>query len=135
MTEKPRLIVAFDVDDTLIVPAVAAGFDRDVPNYNTIAIYRWFQAQGCEMVIWSGGGADYAQQWADKLGLRADHYFDKHAQKMAFDMREGDIWPDIAFDDSSYLKLGKVTVQVKRVNNSVVRHPERIEYAKEVRGQ
>ena len=78
-----RLLVAFDVDDTLIVPAVATGFDRDVPSYETIAVYRWFQAQGHEMVIWSGGGADYARQWADKLGLTADWYLDKHAATAA----------------------------------------------------
>lgn len=134
MTEKPRLVVAFDVDDTLIVPAIATGFDRDVPNYDTIAIYRWFQAQGCEMWIWSGGGADYAEQWADKLGLRADRFFDKHVAHK--DIQAGRMeWPHIAFDDSSYLDLGTVNVQVKRVNNSIVRHPERIEYAKEVRGR
>lgn len=124
--EKKRLVVAFDVDDTLIVPAVATGFDRDVPNYDTIAVYRWFQAQGAEMIVWSGGGEDYARQWADKLGLVADAFFDKHDPAKPY--------PDIAFDDSSYLDLGRVNVQVKRVNNSVVRYPERIAAAAEIRG-
>ena len=50
------MIIAFDVDDTLIVPSVATGFDRDTPNYDVIMLYRWFQSQGHTMVIWSGGG-------------------------------------------------------------------------------
>ena len=110
-----RLVIAFDVDDTLIIPAIATGFDRDVPNYETIAIYRWFQAQGNYMIIWSGGGQSYAEMWAEKLGLVADEILDKHSG------REG---VDIAFDDSE-IKLAKVNVQVKRVNNQITRYPER----------
>ena len=113
----PRLTVAFDVDDTLIVPAVVTGFVRDVPNYETIAVYRWFQAQGHQMIIWSGGGADYAHQWADRLGLTADYYFDKHDRKA--------LTPDLAFDDSD-LTLATVNVKVRRINNSVVRYPDRV---------
>ena len=52
--------IAFDVDDTLIIPSVVTG-DRDVPNYEIIDIYRWFQRQGYEMVIWSGSGIDWAK--------------------------------------------------------------------------
>ena len=68
---KQNLVVAFDVDDTLIIPSVVTG-NRDVPNYETIAVYRWFQSQGCHMVIWSGSGVDWAQTWGEKLGLQPD---------------------------------------------------------------
>lgn len=94
------------------------GFDQDVPNYETIAVYRWFQAQGHTMVIWSGGGADYAQAWAEKLGLNASYYFDKHDTTLA-----GLI--DLAFDDAD-LTLAKVNVKVRRINNKVIRYPERV---------
>ena len=40
--------IAFDVDDTLIIPSVA-GYAKDIPNYETIAIFRWFKAQGHHM--------------------------------------------------------------------------------------
>lgn len=111
-----RLVIAFDIDDTLIVPAIATGFDRDVPNYDNIAIYHWFQNQGAFMIIWSGGGQSYAEMWADKLGLVADEILDKHSG------REG---VDIAFDDAD-IKLARVNVQVKRINNQIVRYPERV---------
>lgn len=61
--------IAFDVDDTLIIPAIATGLKQDTPNYETIAIYKMFQNLGFFMVIWSGCGTDYARMWADKLGL------------------------------------------------------------------
>lgn len=112
-----KLKIAFDVDDTLIIPAVATGFDRDVPNYETIAMYHWFQAQGNYMIIWSGGGKDYAKMWAEKLGLEADEY-------LAKDTRMKDKI-DIAFDDSD-IELGKVNVKVKRLNNKIIRYPEKL---------
>lgn len=102
--------VAFDVDDTLIIPNVATGFPQDTPNYETIAVFRWFQAQGHHMIIWSGSGPDYAKAWADKLGLDAE-------------IRVKAVSPDvdIAFDDMRSANLGKVNVTVRRLNNSISR--------------
>jgi len=102
------LKIAFDVDDTLIIPSVA-GYAKDVPNYDTIALYRWFQAQGHYMIIWSGSGVDWAKTWAEKLGLKADEF-----------PRKGSIPVDIAFDDCD-VKLGLVNVKVKRINNHISR--------------
>lgn len=104
-----KLKVAFDVDDTLIIPSVVTG-NRDVPNYETIAIYRWFQAQGCHMIIWSGSGMDWAQTWGEKLGLQPDEIRPK-----AFDQTI-----DIAFDDCE-VNLAKVNIKVGRVANNISR--------------
>ena len=60
------MIIAFDVDDTLIVPNVATK-TIDIPNYRNIWLYQWFQENGDRMIIWSGGGEDYAKHWAEKL--------------------------------------------------------------------
>jgi len=105
---KERLKIAFDVDDTLIIPSVA-GYAKDVPNYKTIAIFNWFKEQGHYMIIWSGSGVDWAKTWAEKLGLEADEY-----------PRKGEIKVDIAFDDC-IVELGKVNVKVKRINNNISR--------------
>lgn len=104
-----KLTIAWDVDDTLIVPCIVTGFDDDCPNYDTIAVFRWFQAQGHEMIIWSGGGIDYAKRWAEKLGLEAE---------IREKMKSEDI--DIAFDDCD-VDLGKVNVKVKRLKNGISR--------------
>lgn len=39
----------FDIDDTLIVPRVATGLSYETPNYENIAIFKYFQAQGYAM--------------------------------------------------------------------------------------
>lgn len=102
--------IAFDTDDTLIVPGICVDLPRDIPNYETIAIYKWFQAQGNHMIIWSGGGVDYAATWAEKLGLKPDEIRVKEKCE--------DI--DICFDDC-IVDLAKVNVRVKRINNRVDR--------------
>lgn len=108
---KPTgLRVAFDVDDTLIVPSVATDMAVDTPSYSVISIYRWFQQQGSYMIVWSGGGEDYARMWAEKLGLQPDEV--RHKRKC------DDV--DIAFDDCD-VELGKVNVKVKRLNNQISR--------------
>lgn len=101
--------IAFDVDDTIIIPSIVTG-NRDVPNYETIAIYRWFQAQGNYMIIWSGSGVDWAASWAEKLGLMPN--------EIRVKSKSDDV--DIAFDDCD-VDLGKVNVKVKRVSNDLSR--------------
>jgi len=103
--------IAFDVDDTLIIPGIATGLPMDTPNYDTIALYWWFKAQGNTMIIWSGGGVDYATRWAEKLGLKPDHILSK--------TKEGNN-VDIAFDDCN-VDLAKVNIKVNRLNNSISR--------------
>ena len=105
-----KLKIAFDVDDTLIIPSVATGLDIDTPNYDTIALYRWFQAQGNYMIIWSGSGVDWATRWSEKLGLKPDDIRPKEAS----------IDIDIAFDDCD-VDLARVNVRVSRLNNSISR--------------
>lgn len=112
--------IAFDIDDTLIIPSVATGLDRDTPNYETIAIYRWFQAQGHEMYLWSGSGIDWAKTWGEKLGLvpftvipKQKHYEDPASLcRLAY--------IDVAFDDCD-VDLAKVNIKIKRLNNGISR--------------
>lgn len=102
--------IAFDIDDTIIVPSVATGLDRDTPNYETIAIYKWFQSQGHTMILWSGSGTDWAKTWGEKLGLKPDAVISKD--------KHGGV--DICFDDCD-VDLAKVNIKVKRTNNSTSR--------------
>jgi len=101
--------IAFDIDDTLIIPSVVTK-GRDIPNYETIAIYKWFQAQGNEMILWSGSGIDWAKTWGEKLGL----------QPFTVMRKGGQMDIDIAFDDCD-VELAKVNIKVKRIENSISR--------------
>jgi len=105
-----QLKIAFDVDDTLIIPSVATGFERDTPNYKTIEMFKWFQSQGHYMIIWSGSGIDYAKTWAEKLGLKADEYPIKEKRE--------DI--DMCFDDCD-VDLATINFKIKRTENSISR--------------
>jgi len=104
------LKIGFDIDDTLIVPCVVTGLPLDTPNYDTIALYKWFQDQGHYMILWSGSGVDWATTWGEKLGLKPDAVYVKKAGQ--------DV--DICFDDCD-VELAKINVKVKRINNSVDR--------------
>lgn len=103
--------IAFDIDDTLLVPSVASGYGRDTPNYENIAVLRWFQAQGHEIILWSGSGTDWATTWGEKFGLQPFTVIVK---------QKGEGTIDIAFDDCD-VDLAKVNVKVRRLNNSISR--------------
>ena len=86
-------VVAFDVDMTLIT-------EDYKPIYENIQLFHLFKKLGCHMVIWSGGGVDYAARWAEKLGLEAEI-----CVKASFK-------PDIVFDDMDYEWEGNVVIKV-----------------------
>lgn len=102
--------IAFDIDDCLLVPSVASGFGRDTPNYETVAVLKWFQAQGHTIILWSGSGMDWAATWGEKLGLAPYVVLPKDKKGAA----------DIAFDDCD-VDLARVNVKVRRVNNKISR--------------
>ncbi len=102
--------IAFDIDDTLIVPSVVT-WDRDTPNYENIALYKWFQAQRHTMILWSGSWTDWAKTWWEKLGLQPDAILIKEKEGNAV---------DIAFDDCD-VDLAKINVKVQRFDNQVSR--------------
>lgn len=108
--ENKRLKIAWDIDDTLLVPSVVTGSGENVPNYHVIAVYKWFQAQGYEMILWSGSGMDWAKRWGEKFGL----------EPFTVRMKEASEDVDIAFDDCD-VKLAKVNVKVKRIDNNISR--------------
>jgi len=102
--------IAFDVDDTLIIPPCVNGLDIDTPSYETIVLYKWFQNQGHQMIVWSGSGIDWAKRWAEKLGL----------QPCEIRVKEKSEDIDICFDDCN-VDLAKVNVKVNRINNRISR--------------
>lgn len=87
--------IAFDVDGTLIAT-------DGRPRYDVIAVYQFFQRHGHTMIIWSGGGTDYAQMIADRLYLDPDAILPKRKERNAV---------DIAFDDMD-VDLATVNIRV-----------------------
>ena len=90
------MTVAFDIDGCLIH---LSGDLEDTPRYGVLDLFRWFQRHGHDMVIWSGGGIDYATRWARRMGLEARI------------IEKGSIVPDLAVDDE-HVKLGTLNLKV-----------------------
>ena len=62
-------IIAFDVDDTLIHQEVGTNVTR--PKWHVVDLLRWFYNQdGWEVVIWSGGGIDFSPAHSLGFSLR-----------------------------------------------------------------
>ena len=56
--------IAFDVDGTLI------DMMSDTPNYQVVNLLLWFLHQvGWDVIVWSGGGVDYAKMYVRRLGF------------------------------------------------------------------
>lgn len=106
------MIFAFDVDGTLITYS-------DKPRWDVIDTLRHLSKFGT-ILVWSGGGKDYAEQWVRKLHLeefveschtkpirdiRGNHFYDGKEQPLAKD------YVDVCFDDE-LVDLAKVNVKV-----------------------
>jgi hypothetical protein len=97
-------LIAFDVDGCLID-------EYDRPRYDVIAILRELQKYN-DIVVWSGGGKDYAANWARKLGLFNENVPGLSVLVMSkYDSKLLDV--DIAFDDEDASGLARVWVPVK----------------------
>ena len=72
----------FDVDDTLLMWSIPDGFEGDLvtvrcrdyienlaPNEHNIKLLKKFATRGHAVVVWSGGGADWAEAVVKALGL------------------------------------------------------------------
>ena len=95
------MTIAFDVDGTIV------NLD-DTPNFKVIDLLRWFSQNGDRVIVWSGGGGDYAKMWADRFNLP---YFTT-AMK---DRATAKLWDiDIVVDDE-FVKLGKVNIKVNKL--------------------
>ena len=112
-----KTIVAFDVDGTLItnndserVHGVPSNDEvPHVPIINMLATFSRFK--NVKIVVWSGGGKEYAETWGRRLGL--DKYVWRYASKLeAKELAE--IYPIIAIDDIQDCTLGNIANLIVR---------------------
>lgn len=114
-----KVIIAFDVDGTLIknvmvgdgrIPGVVS--NEDVPivhQINTLQVLS--HSKNVRIVVWSGGGKEYAARWGRRLGL--DQYVWRYASKT--EHKELRLQCDmlIAIDDIQSTRLGDVNLIVR----------------------
>jgi predicted HAD superfamily phosphohydrolase YqeG len=99
--------VAFDVDETLID-------ENDQPKWEIRSLLVTLYELGCDVIVWSGGGKEYAEMWGRRLFLPEDiTYLDKPIKSYNEGKEIGDTAGivDIAFDDMS-TNYGLVNIKV-----------------------
>lgn len=112
-----RVIFAFDVDGTLIRntnPARVHG----VPSVTDVPIVHWINTlqvlstcKNIRIVVWSGGGKQYAETWGRRLGL--DQYVWRYASKTEHDSLKELCDFLIAVDDIQATRLGDANLIVR----------------------
>lgn len=114
-----KIIIAYDVDGTLIrntqEPAErthGVPHNDDVPivhQINTLMVLSTFK--NVKIVVWSGGGKQYAETWGRRLGL--DKYVWRYAAKTERDDIKARCDQLIAIDDVQACELGDINLIVR----------------------
>lgn len=96
--------IAFDVDGTLI------SYPDDQPRRDIVDMLITLRMCGHHIIVWSGGGKEYAEVWAKRLFLipYVQEIMEKPLQTARID---GGTFADICFDDEE-VKLATVNVRV-----------------------
>lgn len=95
-----KVIIAFDVDGTLID-------SDDNPNWRITELLRIFSTfKNVHIVVWSGGGREYAKMWVRRLEL--EQYVWKCISKTFPGFS-----PDIVIDDQAACELGLINLIVR----------------------
>lgn len=97
------LNIAFDVDGTLVKMMDSK---RDEPRWEIIVILKTLHKLGHRIIVWSGGGRDYAEYWVRQLFL--EEFVDEVRAKPVGSRKDV---CDICFDDEEVV-FGKVNAQV-----------------------
>lgn len=103
--EMKDVVIAFDVDGTLIRNG---GNREDISNPRIVELVKILASfKNVKIVVWSGGGKDYAQRWVRLLGL------DDYVWKVASKTEHLEIQADIAIDDIQDTAIGKLNLIVR----------------------
>ena len=90
-----EIIIAFDVDGTLISNSEGVGVERlNIDVYHLMVLLS--KMKNTKIIVWSGGGKDYAEQIVKKYGL--SKYVTACYSKQHYDETINGI-VDIAIDD------------------------------------
>lgn len=109
-----KVVIAFDVDGTLIN-------DRDEQNINIVNLLITLAGfKNVQIIVWSGGGVDYAEMWVRRLGLTkyvkrcySKNHRKPEDQAVEQHIFEPEIVPDIAIDDIHHCELGRLNLIVR----------------------
>lgn len=97
-----KITIAFDIDGTLI-----SNVD-DSPNIKILTLFRILASmKNTRLIIWSGGGVDYAELWARRLRLGNATW------KVCCKCPETAALVDIAIDDQHEFDMAGINLIVR----------------------
>ncbi len=104
-----EIIIGFDIDGTLISNTNGLGKEKlNIDVYNLMVLLS--KMKNTKIIVWSGGGKDYAEQIVQKYGLAqdVDACYGKHEYDETIDGRV-----DTAFDDIHDFSMADKNLIVK----------------------
>lgn len=105
-----QITIAFDIDMTMISNARGLGFEHLNVEIFTLMKLLKENVRNSRIIVWSGGGGDYAHQIAVKYGF--DKYVDNYFGKAEYDKSISE-HVDIAFDDEYEFSMADKNLIVK----------------------
>lgn len=113
-----KVIFAFDVDGTLVKTNPDYQREHGVVSPNDLPIVHQINTlqvlsryKNIRIVVWSGGGKQYAEMWGHRLGL--DQYVWRYASKLEHEDIKAQCDFLIAVDDIQATALGDANLIVK----------------------
>lgn len=112
-----KTIIAFDIDGTLITNADEERVhgvvsESEVPHEDIVAMLKTLSRfKNVKIVVWSGGGKQYAETIGKRLGL--DAYVWRYASKLEAPNLMNLGYPIVAIDDIQECTLGDVNLIVR----------------------
>lgn len=104
-----QITIAFDVDGTLISNSNGLGKEKlHIQTYNLMVLLSMMK--NTRIIVWSGGGKEYAEQIVNKYGLSlyVEACYGKHEYDESVDGKV-----DIAFDDQHEFSLADKNIIVR----------------------
>lgn len=108
--------VFVDVDDTLVrwapetrgvIHPYGKGADDWEPNCDVIHLLRALKAEGAEITVWSGGGEEWADYWADKL---IPNLYDNAMDKYPRIPSQGEVYIDDLDSEGDYYPWQRLAI-------------------------
>lgn len=113
-----KVIIAFDVDGVLIRNTDQENRVHGIPSNGDIPIVHQINTlqvlsryKNVRIVVWSGGGKQYAETWGHRLGL--DQYVWRYASKIEHNTLKQQCDFLIAIDDIQATQLGDANLIVR----------------------
>lgn len=104
-----EITVAFDIDGTLISNTSGLGQERlNIDTYALMVLLS--RMKNTRIVVWSGGGRDYAEQIVKKYGLEK-YVVSCHGKHEWDELIDGSV--DIAVDDQHEFSLARTNLIVR----------------------